>query len=727
MGTSPGLVRLASSAPRSLFETAFDAVPGPALVFDARQPSLSVVLANAAARAAFLLDSPDHALIESSLYSLLGPQGAVILRAELDRAESAAPLAARLLLEWRMASGLRSVSTVLNELDGGPGQRLVMLALNPPEFAPPAGELPRMGHLLGEVLQAARMGGWEYDLRSRALLLSAEAHRLLPSDPARSASERWSLHALCAPGSRRRLLQAYRRALVGDGRLDLEIAVRVFPQRLLWVRLIGRIIRQDGRPVCVTGSVQDIQTRREKRVAFANARRWLRLSMAMAHMRAWRWDRATDALTFAVLERSAARSTRPHPTGTAMRARVHPKDRAAIEAAIERAFLEHRQVYAEFRFKMHNGRYRWCAASARPLFDGAGRPLGLAGVTQDVTERHEAVTRVRRSEGLLRTTTANTADTLLLVGIDLKVKFISRGFNGLAVEQILERDISVILPEAARIGVVQQLRGLRQIGEEAHFEFELCASSAPARYVESRAVRVRDPSIGTGISITLADITERKRLEKEILDVSSRERHSIGRDLHDGLGQELTGVALMLRGLATRLQRQAPDSIGYIDEVVALVNQSIETTRGLARGLLPVNTQNGGLPFALQELAARSRARHDFVVEFRAEVWPAITLSERDASHLYRIAQEALTNAARHGRASRADIFLLVTGSTFVLTISDDGVGLGAAPPSAAGMGIKIMKYRAHMVGAHFDITTASPRGTVVRISGEQPLPPITL
>ncbi len=123
----------------------------------------------------------------------------------------------------------------------------------------------------------------------------------------------------------------------------------------------------------------------------------------------------------------------------------------------------------------------------------------------------------------------------------------------------------------------------------------------------------------------MRNITERKRLEQEILDVSSRERQTIGRDLHDGLGQELTGVALMLRGLATRIQKQCPESVGQVNEIVTLVNQSIETARSLARGLLPVNTESGGLTLALRSLVDRSRDLYGFNVELRTEVSPAVS------------------------------------------------------------------------------------------------------
>jgi len=233
---------------------------------------------------------------------------------------------------------------------------------------------------------------------------------------------------------------------------------------------------------------------------------------------------------------------------------------------------------------------------------------------------------------------------------------------------------------------------------------------------------VHDDGVGKALSISVTDITERKRLEQEILDVSSRERQSIGRDLHDGLGQELTGIALMLRSLATRFQHECAAGVAGINEVVSLVNQSIETARSLARGLLPVRTESGGLPFALRELAARSRDLYGLTVNFRAEIWPDITLSETSASHLYRIAQEALTNAARHGQAAKVDILLMANRNTFLLRITDDGVGIVAGPAKpVVGMGLKIMRYRAGMIGAKIEIIAGVPKGTVVRVSGEQP------
>jgi len=155
---------------------------------------------------------------------------------------------------------------------------------------------------------------------------------------------------------------------------------------------------------------------------------------------------------------------------------------------------------------------------------------------------------------------------------------------------------------------------------------------------------------------------------------------------------------------------------------VGLVNQSIETARSLARGLLPVSTENGGLPTALRTLAARSRDLYRFQVNFRSDVADDVALGEASASHLYRIAQEALTNAARHGRATAVEVFLRVSTLNFLLEIVDNGIGTAEGGRSASGMGLKIMKYRASMIGARFEILPNLPCGTVVRVSGEQPL-----
>jgi PAS domain S-box-containing protein len=582
-------------------------------------------------------------------------------------------------------------------------------------------EIKRITDLLTETQRTAQMGGWEYSYATRELTWTEEMFRIYDTTPTEFVVSWDTMLAQCPQESLQRLDAAFVRAEASGGQLDLELEIITLRAKRLWVRVIGHLEMLDGRPFRAFGSVQNIQAQKLAQIAVENSTGWLKLSMNMAHMHAWRWDRSKDVFEFAMLDGQHEDLPSVFPGMNKLMTRVHPADRHTLSRAIDDAFQLRTEVQREFRVKAHDTRYRWYAAIARPLFDGDDEPRGLVGVIQDITARRDSELRLRRSEELLRATTANTADTLMLVDTNLRVRFINKNIGGMTIEQIIGREIDVLLPDAARDYVVDKLKHILHSGETITYEFQ-DPQPDHVRYFENRAVPVRDDGIGAGISISTRDITERKRLEQEILDVSGRERQSIGRDLHDGLGQELTGVALMLRGLASRVQQRCPEAVDSVNEIVGLVNQSIENARSLARGLLPVRTETGGLAFALRELASRSRDLYGLEVNFRAEVWPELTLNETDASHLYRIAQEALTNAARHGHATLVDIFLLVTRSTFLLCISDNGEGF--RPPTApySGMGLKIMKYRASMIGAKFEIAPNEQHGTVVRVTGEQPM-----
>ena len=247
---------------------------------------------------------------------------------------------------------------------------------------------------------------------------------------------------------------------------------------------------------------------------------------------------------------------------------------------------------------------------------------------------------------------------------------------------------------------------------------EVRSFGGPSRWFEVDVQPINGPAGHGGLVVTSNEVTGRKRLEHEVVEVSRRERLSIGRDLHDGLGQQLTGVALMLRGLMGRVQQHLPEAVDAVNEIAGAVEHSIESTRSLARGLLPLRTGGSDLAVALRELAARCRELYGLKVSVRAEPTAGRPLDDVDATHLYCIAQEALTNAARHAHATRVDIALSGAGKGVLLRISDDGVGIQPSESSYSGMGLNIMKYRAGMVGARLEIAAREPRGTVVRVVG---------
>ena len=214
------------------------------------------------------------------------------------------------------------------------------------------------------------------------------------------------------------------------------------------------------------------------------------------------------------------------------------------------------------------------------------------------------------------------------------------------------------------------------------------------------------------------EMAERDRLEKEVLEISEREQRRIGHDLHDGLGQHLTATALASQVLGNHLAaRQLSPETGEAERIVELLEQSIELTRSLARGLSPVAVETEGLSFALAELADATTAQFYLPCELQCpRTLPEIDLPT--AMHLYRIAQESISNAVRHGRASRVDLQVTIDQTTRWLTLAivDNGKGL---PPRNArrpgGQGLRIMTHRARMIGATLEVAPGSGGGTVVR------------
>ena len=220
-----------------------------------------------------------------------------------------------------------------------------------------------------------------------------------------------------------------------------------------------------------------------------------------------------------------------------------------------------------------------------------------------------------------------------------------------------------------------------------------------------------------GATLRLAvvtDVTERRGLEREILEIAGREQLRIGSDLHDGLGQDLTGVALMLRSVVAQLRKEDSAARGDVEDIISLVNGAIESTRAMARGLAPVGADRGGLIAGLQSMAVRGMERYGVRAHFNTALREPLTLEDGAATHLYRIAQEAFTNAIRHGRVTQVAIDLATGDGTLTLSIKDNGRGFDERNASN-GMGMKLMRYRAQMLGGDVTIENNEGGGVTVR------------
>lgn len=210
------------------------------------------------------------------------------------------------------------------------------------------------------------------------------------------------------------------------------------------------------------------------------------------------------------------------------------------------------------------------------------------------------------------------------------------------------------------------------------------------------------------------ELSERLRsMEQEIITVSEREQMRIGRDLHDGVCQYLVAIAYTAGLLKQDLQQEAPAKAATAGEIADLLQDAVVRTRDLARGLSPVDSDVDGLASALEELASSTSKLMGVSCSL---IYPqSVSIPDNSqAIHLFRIAQEAVSNAVKHGHARTVIIALESTDYELSLRVSDDGIGFDPASIEKRGMGLNTMRYRAHMEGGHLDIESNSPTGTVV-------------
>jgi len=211
----------------------------------------------------------------------------------------------------------------------------------------------------------------------------------------------------------------------------------------------------------------------------------------------------------------------------------------------------------------------------------------------------------------------------------------------------------------------------------------------------------------------LRDITARVELESEILQISEREQQHLGRELHDSLGQQLHAVSYLAALLHRTLDEQCRPEAADARHLNKLLDEALELTRGLAHGLQPVKPVPEGLMLALRELAARVRTLYGMDCRFECRR-PVFMANVSVATHLYRIAQEAVNNAVKHACPSRIRISLTRGPQRIVLGVRDNGMGLRRVRLGRKGMGLHIMQYRADVIDGSLVIQKAPKRGTEV-------------
>lgn len=352
---------------------------------------------------------------------------------------------------------------------------------------------------------------------------------------------------------------------------------------------------------------------------------------------------------------------------------------------------------------------------------------GAAHVLAAHIERTRRVKTLRENEARVRAILDTTVDAIITIDERGRIMSFNRAaarIFGYEPEEVLGQNVNILMPEPYHsehdryietyrrtgrrkiIGIGREAIGLRKDGTT--FPIDLAVSE----------VHLDDGrTLFTGL---VRDISERRRLEQEVLRISDEERLRIGQDLHDGLGQMLTGIGLIAQNLTRQLERASSPAAETAAEITTLIREADQMARGLARGLAPVDVEAGGLEAALRRLCANAERLFGITCTVEVEGTTAFR-DESTPAHLFRIAQEAVSNAVRHGHATHVAIQLEADGERLRLQIDDDGTGfseddLARASQSSEvrGMGVRIMHYRARIIGGSLEIRRRGDRGTAV-------------
>jgi PAS domain S-box-containing protein len=397
--------------------------------------------------------------------------------------------------------------------------------------------------------------------------------------------------------------------------------------------------------------------------------------------------------------------------GRRWRELVHPEDRTWARREFDEHLAGRRERYeAEYRVRTSKGEWRWIRNRAyiiRSSIDG--REERMVGVCVDVDERKRAELALERTQRRLEALAAAAPVWMILTDADGVIEFANRPLPCLTTGSSTGCNILSLFADPSEAARLDEFR--KGVIEECTTQMHTMILE-DGRSLATWATPILEEDRVVGIASATADVSERQGRERELLAAINREQRRFGRDLHDGLGQELTGIALLVKSLSNRAEKESPALVAGLEEILSHVTAAITTTRAVARGVSPVGREQGGLAHALQDLARQWRETRGANIQCRVEISHGRELEPMLADNFYRIAQEALTNAMQHSGANEILMELRHTHSRLSLTVTDDGRGITPAADRSGGLGLHIMRGRAELAGAQLKVGARSTGGT---------------
>jgi PAS domain S-box-containing protein len=349
-----------------------------------------------------------------------------------------------------------------------------------------------------------------------------------------------------------------------------------------------------------------------------------------------------------------------------------------------------------------------------PVRDTKKRLIGFSTIARDFTEERRTMEILARREHELQDLFEEASVGIFLTARGGEILRCNRAFLDLlesSSEPVIGRNLNEFHRDHAVISkLLKQLVARQNIH---NFSTELLTRDGHLRQVLVDANALWENGRFIQSRWFVRDISRRKELERELLELSERERRGFAQELHDGLGQQLGGVAYLCNVLREKLAEGGAPEAGDAGRIYNLVREAIEHTRGISRGLSPIRPEPDGLIIALRELAMQTTDLFRVNCRFSCRK-PVAVEGPSLAGHLYRIAQEAVNNALKHAKPRGIGIRLHCSRGNVMLAVADDGKGIGFLSPTRQGLGLHIMQYRANLIGGTLTVQPRHGGGTEV-------------
>jgi PAS domain S-box-containing protein len=406
-------------------------------------------------------------------------------------------------------------------------------------------------------------------------------------------------------------------------------------------------------------------------------------------------------------------------TGQSMKMLQEKDDFSEFEQLLEKCRNEE-TFRGKWRAKCESGSRLWLDVQSSTFLDKANRKRYCVITISNIEPLETVKKDLEKVAALEQTIFETSADAIITADGEGSIMSFNRAavqIFGYEKNEIIGKNIQEIIssfnPKNLSLFIKRYNKKMKTISKGENIDMLGLRKNGSSVHINVSVSNV--PWNGQRIFVVIIrDLTQKRELEKQMIDIANEERRRIGRELHDGLGQMLTGIRMVAESLARKLKANEIPGAGEVQEISEMIRDADEHARAISRGLVEVHLVEKGLSNALDNLAGRifNTFGIDCVYTESGQIEFA---NHTNALHIYRIVQEAVTNAVRHAEAANIQICMSKNESNVVITIEDDGIGFELENGFREGSGIKIMQYRADLLGGKIDIYRRDDSKTVVK------------